>query len=272
MLRNIRKVRRFNQGCWIALCSLALLFAGCTTREQGCLDIYAANFDLTAEKPCDGCCLYPALNVSLSQRWHDRNFNNTDTLFDINGLPYQITDIKYFLSDWVIDGSDGASYRVDSTILGCVPPVLAGLDILLVDSRQFTYEVGIIRTAPNMDSLCLTLGLETIYPCIENDTTDKYVNLSNKSPLWNPTTDALSAIRLVVKGDLQSELLDTLYIDFTARDTIAYPFAFVIGSHTTLKLSVNYGQWFATVNREIPASFGNSVAAGFDGSIYVTPE
>jgi hypothetical protein len=38
------------------LFGLCILLSTCATREEGCNDALANNFDLGADKPCDGCC------------------------------------------------------------------------------------------------------------------------------------------------------------------------------------------------------------------------
>ena len=248
--------------CWI----------GCTTREQGCLDIYASNFDLTAEKACDDCCQYPSLNISLSQLWDTIPFNiDSQILVDIHGTAYKLKDIKYFLSDWVLHEVNGERISVDSALLGCIPPVTYSPDVVIIDSRQFNYQLGIIRTAPLIESVEFTLGLETDYPCIADDTTNNFTRLTKRSPLWNAQTNALSTIRLIIQPDLQVETVDTLFIDLIDRESITYPYQFEKGSHTSLRLSVDYADWFATVDLQNLSSVGTSIAAGFPGSIFPTP-
>lgn len=270
-MRNTRKDKRFDM--WIrfiaGIGALSMIFA-CTTREQGCLDIYASNFELSAEKECDDCCLYPALNVSLSQLWGDVNLDVMEPVVDMDGDSFMIVDLKYFLSSWVLYGVNDDQYTVDSVLLSCTPPVVYNPDIIVADVRQFNYQLGIIRTAPDIDSLCVSLGLETSYPCILPDTTNAFVELTTRSPLWDPSVNALRTMRLVVQRDLQSLSLDTIYIDHMAREAFALPLTFERGKNTSLKVTVNYQQWFSGADAQDVNSFGPAIIAGFPGSIYAT--
>ena len=42
---------------------------GCSSKEEGCLDYRARNFDLDADKGCADCCTYPSLYVDLNHYW-----------------------------------------------------------------------------------------------------------------------------------------------------------------------------------------------------------
>lgn len=254
---------------WLAIVAVIVLNS-CTTREQGCLDIYASNFDLSAEKDCDDCCLYPALNVSLSQVWHDTSFNIQFPVLDMDGDSFRIIDLKYFLSAWRLYGTNEERYSVDSALLGCIPFVVYSPDVIVADARQFNYQLGIIREAPAIDSLCVTLGLDTTYPCIEADTTNAFIKLTRRSPLWDPSSDALRSIRVVLQRDLMSAKLDTIFIDFKAREEIAFPLIFARGATTSLRVSVNYEPWFRNVDAQDINSFAPSIIAGFPGSIFAT--
>jgi hypothetical protein len=249
---------------------VVIVLQSCTTREQGCLDIYASNFELTAEKDCDGCCLYPALNVALSQVWNDSSFNVESPLLDSEGDSFKIIDLKYFLSAWILYGTNDEQYGVDSALLGCIPPMVYSPDAIVADARQFNYQIGIIRDAPTIDSLCVTLGLDNTYPCIEEDTTNAFVELTRRSPLWDPSADALRSIRLVLQRDLQSEIFDTIFIDFKAREEIPFPLTFARGAATALRMSVDYEPWFRNVDAQDINSFAPSIIAGFPGSIFAT--
>lgn len=96
-----------NKFSWLVglmvLCCLA-----CAEKEEGCLDIYATNFDFDADLACIDCCTYPIFELKVSHYWDSLSpFEYGDPIFEqidsldtirINQLGFFITDI-YLHSD-----------------------------------------------------------------------------------------------------------------------------------------------------------------------------
>lgn len=272
MSQNIRKASKTDWTASILVSLLVLVISGCNTRIEGCLQANAENFDLNAEKPCDGCCTFPSMGLLLSQKWNERNFANTDTLYDIHGVSYKISDLRYFLTAWSwVDGED-VTYTVDSVNAECGSEVLSYTpDILMIDTRQFTYTLGTIRQSPVMDSLFFTLGLVEDFSCLDPDAADTPESLTESSPLWNPETQQLETIRLVLQRDITAEQLDTIYISGRLTGRIKNYLDLAPGIDGQMKLTVDYGQWFSDADVQNLASFSQSILNHFQGSIFQTP-
>ena len=182
MLRNTKRTSLRDYFLPVMTGFLILIsIAGCNTRIQGCLDVNAENFNLNAEQSCDGCCTYPSLALSLTQRWGDRNFALTDTLFDIHGHPYRISGLVYFLSDWTWVDGQGISYHVDSVSATCLDGDLTySPDNLLVDTEHFNYTMGLTRQAPVIDSLRFVFGLTQDLSCLDADNTGTPLELTDQ--------------------------------------------------------------------------------------------
>lgn len=251
---------------------LGVVGAGCNTRIEGCLQANAENFDLNAEKPCDGCCTYPSMGLSLSQKWGTRNFANSDTLYDIHGVPYRIQDLRYFLSSWSWTDDQGHDYTVDSVKAECGDMLLAYTpDILVVETRQFTYTLGTIRDSPLMDSASFTLGLTEDFSCLDPDDADTPDAVTASSPLWNPQTQQLETLRLVLQRDLSSEQMDTLFISGRLDTRIKNTLDLSPGLDAQFKLTVDYALWFSDADVQDLATFEASILSHFQGSIFQTP-
>lgn len=273
MLLNINRIFRPDPFLW-AFTGIAMLLvlSSCNTRIEGCLQVNAENFDLNAEKACDGCCTYPSVSLSLSQKWNDRNFANTDTLYDIHGQAYRIQDLRYYLTSWSWKDTDGAVYTVDSVEADCGDTKLTYTpDILVVDTRQFSYTLGTIRQSPEIQAVFSTLGLTEDFSCLDWNATDTPDALTDASPLWNPATQRLETIRLVLQKDIDLDVFDTLFIHTQLPTTIAYSAQWSPGIDTQLKLSVNYGLWFKDADLQESLSFETSINTNFEGSISQTP-
>lgn len=246
---------------------------GCISKSEGCLDVAAANFDFSADRSCEDCCTYPLLSISLSQKFIDKNFSPTDTLLDLNGMPFRITDLKYFLSSWSWVSDDHHVYTVDSADITCPAGILTYTpDIILVDARQFQYSLGTIRQSPHIDSVRLKLGLLEALDCIDPASAGVPSVFSDKTALWDREFNSRATLRLVIQRDISAEIFDTLFIHTLQDIDLDDDQYLAPGIQATLKLTVNYAKWFSNVDILDLNSFQSSIESGVQGSFYKTPE
>ena len=246
--------------------------ASCNTRVEGCLDINAENFDLNGERPCSGCCTYPSIGLSLSQKWADRNFSNEDTLYDSQSHAYKIEDLKYFLTSWSWTDTEGTPFTIDSVDATCDEDVLRYTpDIMVIDTRQFVYTFGTMRKAPHAITLHSIMGLAEDFSCLDASDPATPVNLTDNSPLWNSQTGSLETIRLIVQRNLEETKLDTVFIQHQLLFDLGYDLQMANGKDTLFNLTVNYQQWFKDVDVDDLSSFASSIPSNIPGSIIHTP-
>ena len=244
---------------------------GCNTRIQGCLDLNATNFDLTAEKACDDCCTYPTVTITLSQKWGDNNFSTDNTFFDSHGNAYKIIDLQYFLSSFAWESSLNEVYTVDSSTANCPEEMFNYTnDITVIRPTSFVYTLGSSRTATEIDSLGFHIGLVEDFSCLDDSLSSTPDILTSSSPLWNPATGMLSTIRLIVNLLPSDTIVDTLFIDVHQAEKIAYRGALNQGENFSFLLTVNYAPWFSTVDIGDLNTFSTSIANGLPGSIRKT--
>ena len=82
------------------LCAISILLSTCATREEGCNDALANNFDLGADKPCDGCCEYPGVRIRLSHKYGNTPMAYNQTIFtDGAGNTFGFGDLRFYLSN-----------------------------------------------------------------------------------------------------------------------------------------------------------------------------
>jgi hypothetical protein len=240
-------------------------------RDEGCLDVYATDFDLSADKPCGGCCTYPTLTYVLTQKWDDINFVINDTFFDKNLKPFIIKDIRYFLSSWIWQNNSGEIYSADSLEASCgVSSIVYPADVHVVSPQQFTYFIDTVRITPHIDSIQFQFGLSKDYSCLDKDDTQIPSSLTSNSLLWNDDDSLLHDIRLIVNLNPADTLLDTLFLDITHPFTLPYAYDFEKGKNHEFRLTVNYALWFKEVNIFDPESWRMSIEQGLEGSFYKT--
>ncbi len=93
----------------LAILILAITFInvleGCYQPKEGCLDIYATNFDATADNNC--CCQYPLIQVQFVHMSGQNLFNPSDTLMNDTGQAFKINDFSIYFSNFEFTGTSG---------------------------------------------------------------------------------------------------------------------------------------------------------------------
>lgn len=250
------------------------IFSGqsCIEREDGCLDPNAQNFNFNADRACDTCCIYPRLSLVLSQKWGNENFQNTDTLYDINQQPYYILDLKYLLSSFRWIDTDGNVYTVDSAGIKCGNEIITySPDLLLIDSRQFNYVLDSIKVFPAVQRVLFNMGWDDDVACVDPSSEDIPGILSDESPLWDEDLQQRAAMRVIMQRDTSMEIFDTVFIQTLQPFDINYEELFTIGQPQSIRLSVNYEEWFGGFDVNDLNGLPNVVIAGIPGSITRTP-
>ncbi len=257
----------------ICLCFMGVLVwcSGCISRTEGCLDIEGKNFDLEADRACRDCCTYPSMQLILTQKWGDRNFSTTDTLYDAGQRPYRITDLKLLLTSWSWSTQEGEVFTVDSMSMPCEDFTFRYTpDILLVDARQFTYTLGTVQKARQIATNYMYVGTPVEYSCLL-ETASAPTQITKSSPLWDPEEAALASIRMVIQPDINADQLDTIYIQDVLLASVELQLDMVKGFDTQLRLTIDYSIWWKDADGTDPASFGISLRQNFDNGVFQTP-
>lgn len=86
----------------------ALLVSACYERTEGCLDVRATNYNVRADDPCEDCCTFPTLSISVLHRIAAEGNPDSLVTFNINrplalsNHPdelFQFTRIQLYLSN-----------------------------------------------------------------------------------------------------------------------------------------------------------------------------
>lgn len=248
-----------------------LLLPSCFTRIPGCLDLAATNYDLDADRACDDCCTYPTLQLTLTQHWNGENFNSDNVYHDALLQPFRITDLKYMLSHWIIK-ENGQRLRIDSASFLCNNVSMEYYpDIILVDSRQFQYDLGTFRHAPKVDSILFAIGVPSELSCIDESAENILPSLQESNPLYSSTTDMFHTLRIIYQPDTGIIDMDTLLIDGLYPVQIPFDTIYLPGQDQDMGVTVDYGQWFNQADIRDSISVRNSIIAQWHNSFTQTP-
>jgi hypothetical protein len=102
---------------------LFVFLQSCYEDREGCLDLDATNFDVTADFECADCCTYPSLSISFSHKIHPSD--TSSTTFFLNSVylvpPDSVSLLKikkvfFYLSDIQLIAADGSLVNVEDSI------------------------------------------------------------------------------------------------------------------------------------------------------------
>lgn len=144
---------------FIPIILLTGILAGCYSRTEGCLDSFAANFDVSSDDACSTCCVYPSLILSIQNRYGDSAFHQNDTLINRFGQKYIILGMRYYMSDFSLYQNNN-----DLTVREVIQNKLTGEiipdEIKIAKSDESGIKCGTVRTYGSFDSIRFVMGID----------------------------------------------------------------------------------------------------------------
>jgi hypothetical protein len=160
----LKKMRSF----FLLLLAVWLLgVTACDEPTEGCLDVEAVNFDVTADRACDDCCTSPRLVCSVLQEYGGRVWKPDTAYQNAAGQWFRVKSISYYLSDFQLFRS-GEAFVVEDTLrfrtfgaqVGDTTSEVLRNDFALVRRTAVDYPVGRFRPSGSFGSVQCRLGLD----------------------------------------------------------------------------------------------------------------
>lgn len=266
---KLREINKFQPTKWLIIWSsfLLMICMGCYENIEGCLDVNAVNFDVTADIECEDCCQKPQWRLNVLHNFTplgkdtflNFSLNNDLTLDSINF--FEVDAIRFYLSDFKLIRTDGTLAGVDNEVeiltIDRNDSIFTVIEdnFLLIDRSSlgtqtigstFTdgdfvgiqFNIGVTESANQSDpanyssSHPLTLGDSTLY--FNSDSGYVFNQLS----LFRDTT-ASDTIPVVVEYGLAENLRLIQLNTF---------FSIPSGFNTTFTLRINYRDWLEAVD------------------------
>jgi len=241
-----------------------LVFTSCFQPEEGCLDIEATNFALSADRDCvendatSACpCKYPSLNLVIEHMYNDQPYLS-DSVYQNNlGQAFRIRDIQFYMSDIRIIRSDSTVVTVLDTITltvskeGQLEKFVATDDFKLVHTQKLI-ELGSINTSGTFQQLAFTVGIKDP----ENTANPEDILRNSHSLLVDSmytTTEGYIFNRFVLNMDTSTQERTVLQI--TNKEGITpiildfFPINKEQGKAISIDtLKLNHAKWFDGIN------------------------
>ena len=243
---------------------LIFLF-GCYQEQEGCLDVKATNFDVSADLACLDCCEFPELSITFQHRailGEDTINFSYDSLYfvtvaDTNQY-FEFDQIRYYISDVSLQTQTGNLQVIDSITLfeynnnADIDGTPYIDDFILVD-RDFpsSYDIGTILGTGTVESVNFRLGLSDQIELVDPEQVEggHPLELLTAGALWDGSTGYTSNYITYFPDTLAT---DSLIIPITESVEIELvpdePFVIEEGADLTLVIFIDYMAWFDGVN------------------------
>lgn len=231
----------------------AIIFQNCTQPTEGCLDIRATNFDVTASKACDkNCeCTYPSLIVASNYLIDTNNFNYNTTYKNDLKDSFRIVAAQMYLSDFQLINDKNVVFRtIDSVALTRINDTIRVLNnyALVGKSVGFDFAIGSFNGVGLFSKIKFKVGLDDV----------ALKTIPSKMPTTHPLSKQADSMyissqsqyifnKFVIAKGLNFK--DTLRINITTPIDIELtkPLTFIEGFNAKIPLNINYLAFFKDV-------------------------
>lgn len=234
----------------ISIVVLISFLMSCYTRKEACLDVLAANYDVSADDACLDCCTYPKLKLEIQHFVKDSVYNTTSIYTNDLNQSFKILDVRFYVHAFELFNKETGKKVVLETIKNQDSTLIIPDDIKIYRSVDASIEIGSLRDNGTYDSLTFYLGLKD--EILINDfigLPSTHVLLANNR-LKNATGEYA---HLTVRIEAVDSLIGTRNFQVTGLGisepyTIKTPITTTKGVGPSFKLKANYDELFKNID------------------------
>ena len=265
------------------LFGVCILLSTCATREEGCNDALANNFDLGADKPCDGCCEYPGVRIRLTHKYGSAAMVYNQAIFtDGSGNTFGFGDLRFYLSNIqvlsignkVIDVQEPLDVYLEKSAGDTLKTSVANSFGLARGLGQADMYIQSYRDTATINRIRFTIGvsgemnqanplrLPSDHPMRNSVYDGTYLGAQNGYVFARALYYAKDTVDVKISG---SANLRTVEVSFT-------PAKIQRGYNLNVLMDVNYARWFqnVNVNSDTPAKISQKIVQNMAQSFTVT--
>lgn len=220
--------------------SIILVSISCYERQEGCLDIAAENYDFTADDPCEDCCTYPTMSISVSHEWGD-TLLFTDSLYQNDAEELiKILDVKFYLAQFeLLLGEEGVGIEEELEVVSpSGESSLVSDNFTFVQESRFNYSIGTFNDPQTFEGASFYLGIPGNY--IASDSLETFVE---DASFFDEEAFVHTNFYMQYVVDTMSN--DTLELflngtEFSERLSIQFNYEVPLGQDFSIPLVINY--------------------------------
>ncbi len=254
---------------------LILLFCNaCAEKEEGCLDINATNYDVTADEDCcapdlpECCCTYPTLTLTMQHKLGKDSLNNNAD-FALNRIQtvepdsshfFIVNDIRFYLSNLQLINSNGEHVGVTDSLAievlndeNNLESAIVEDNFSLIKRTQADYIIGNYAGTNTYDSIRFNIGIQkpTNHIFLESLPEEHILNGTEDDLLYIDIEQGFIFNKIILKKDTTAETIDT-ELNINNLTTITLPLINTLevnrGANVAINLRINYLEWFKGIN------------------------
>lgn len=251
-MNNSREVRFLIA---ILLFIFLVLLLACKEPVEGCLDVDAVNYDVSADDPCADCCTYPSLELQINHQF-DTLFFSYDSTYNFAGFTGQFEKVVFYLSDFRLTNGATSLEVVETIDLEQIDGGAITVKddfVLLSPGRSIRYDLGEIRGGSGTyEMLEFKVGLIETVATTDAEFVDEDHPLSfGIDTLWtNPGGYIFNQVR-VIPDTFNRENVRTVNLRGAANLVqLMLPFEQIVsrGTEISIPLRVDYNKWFSGID------------------------
>ena len=207
----------------ISIGILILVTWSCETRDPGCLDPMAMNFDFNAIDECDSCCVLPSALLNISYVFDTMDFNFGDDIVLADNDTLVINSIQLPFSEFSFrSGTD--NLLLTDTIRNQQP--LIRDNYLILSSSDRIEPIGRSDFVTQVLEYTCRLGLDPnvslgLKPFEDIPSASNFINVIEE--MYDDSTSTLVQARMTLTLDDSTrnlELLDIIDPNIVVKDTV----------------------------------------------------
>jgi len=222
----------------------------CYTRKEACLDVLAANYDVSADDACQDCCIFPKLKLEITHQVKDSIYEVADIYTNDLNQAFRILDVRYYVHGFELFNKDTGKKMILETIKNQDSTLIIPDDIKIYRSVDASIEIGSIKDSGTYDSLTFYLGLK------DEILTNDFINLPNTHVLL-ANNRLKNAAGDYAHFTVRIEAIDTLIgirnfqvtgLGISEPYTIKTTITTTKGVAPSFKLKANYDELFKNID------------------------
>ncbi len=224
-------------------------------KQEGCLERWASNYDITADKACDDCCTEPKVKLQFRTLFDSISVNSDSVYLDDFNNTFKYVSAEFFISRFRGWNSEGDTIKNADTV--------SVLDDIYIDDFFFSpvknsKDVGFIRDIEVLDTIEFYLGLSA--------------SMQDTSIITSDNLDLAAANDSLFIEDNRFSVFNTvLAIDTSQLDTIRY--RSILTNSNEIKLVYAFGENGLNLSEGLDKTFQidyflDVALAGIDLSIF----
>jgi len=248
---------------YLRLLLLGIIIAlwSCDSGEEGCLDISATNYDVTADVNCASCCTYPSLSMRINYKMDSVDFALNTVYHDASNTPFRISNAQFYISDVKLVQSNSNAIGVTDE-----------LTLTFSDNTAMTLEdnfslykksigayssntIGTINTAESFSKIQFYVGVTSFANhAVPSAMPDGHpLEIQSDTMHWN-VNDGYIFNKIQVVKDTSSNLISNIEIGNDGNLILVeldYPITVQSGFDVSLALNLDYAKLLETVQFQL---------------------